>query len=603
MFSLNDNEGLPRGGRDSGSVYDRILYWDPAAKETPEPSGGGGDRLTIGYIGSSELYRDLVYDADVHILTPNNCRYVGSHGQLDFLLVESAWNYLVPAWYQSHHPESRLQPLLRSVLDLARNAGCPSVLWLTMGADYVDDYVAHARYFDYVFAADAASVARFREQGIRCSLLGPWVQPRLYNPFVDFHLKGQPSFPVYFDGWADVERNPSSYDVLSEVAEQYGLAIFDSRYRVPAVRAQTVPALTSSIKGVLTERNHPTALRRAQISVSFTQTIAPSPVQQQKAIQAAASKALPVHVGRLESDDPRHGLVHTVDGDQGLLDFLDELENDPAKRKRLQHVAWREAVKNQTLQHRLSSICKVLGIRYGWNEWPMVSAITPTCRPDALPTSIENFDRQTYANKELVVVINGDGSTAERLQAQYADRKDITWDSVPADRFTGSTLNRGNLRADSDLGVKMDDDDIYGAHYLEDIVLSLRCFDADVLGKVRAPMLFEGEESVFQHRRNHESHVVATGEDLAMRRLWLGGNTLCWRRSALSEQPFADDLIGAVDSVFNQNLPAAAPVLVLDPYNVLAVRKEDLEQHTSRTEKEWLQANSEMAGTLEDWLF
>lgn len=602
MESEHDPDALPRGARANASVYGRILYWDPETPICSDKQGMPPTGLTIAYIGSPELHRDLVCEADVHILTPHNYREVLLYGNIDFILFESSWDCLVPAWYQSHRPESPSHRAFQAALDLAKQVGCPSVFWLTKGAIYVDEYAETAKRFDRVFASDVRSVELLRAHGVPSGLLEASVQPRIFNPFRHLQGKVDSSFPVLFDGWADFERDPSASATLEALANRYGLAIVESRYRVPAARVHTVPSLAPHIEGVLTEATHPLALQRAKIVVSFSDTLSSYPMQHQRALQAAACKALPVHVGALEETDARRQFVHVVDDQKGLFKLLDTLDNSPTELERRQHRAWRKAVGHSTLRHRLKTIAESLGVGCEWVEWPLVSVVAPTCRPENVSTVIENFDRQNYTHKELVIVINGEPSVAKRLQMEYSNRSDIVWDSVPSDRFTGSALNRANLKASAELAVKMDDDDIYGANHLADIIISLRCYDADVFGKVPAPILFEGDDVAYQRRLRFGAHAIAYGRDLTARRLWLGGNTLGWRRPALPVPLFADDLIGAVDSIFNENLPADTRVLVLDSFNVVTVRKMDPEQHTWRHDKEMLLAHSEVAGPVEDLL-
>jgi glycosyltransferase involved in cell wall biosynthesis len=102
---------------------------------------------------------------------------------------------------------------------------------------------------------------------------------------------------------------------------------------------------------------------------------------------------------------------------------------------------------------------------------PLISVLLATRdRPDFLPLALEVYRRQTYRQRELIVVDDGE-QPASRAAVEHAGGRLLRLDS-PAP--LGAKLNMAAEAAKGTLCAKMDDDDWYARTYLETMVSTIR---------------------------------------------------------------------------------------------------------------------------------
>jgi glycosyltransferase involved in cell wall biosynthesis len=104
---------------------------------------------------------------------------------------------------------------------------------------------------------------------------------------------------------------------------------------------------------------------------------------------------------------------------------------------------------------------------------PLVSVVLTTRdRPHLLPVALACFEHQTYPNRELVIVDDGERFPADASSLDPALSSRIV--RVKPGTPLGIKLNHGADAARGRLIMKMDDDDWYGPAYLETSVDALR---------------------------------------------------------------------------------------------------------------------------------
>ncbi len=150
----------------------------------------------------------------------------------------------------------------------------------------------------------------------------------------------------------------------------------------------------------------------------------------------------------------------------------------------------------------------------------LISCILPTRnRRNFCAQAIRCFERQTYAESELIVVDDGD-PTVEDL---CAGRERISYFHTGQPTLLGTKLNFGIERARGAVLHKMDDDDFYHPEFLRtaahrvnaapDCIIAWDCFLVLMAG--------EGEPRYSGHG-------------------WAAGGTLCFSRKLWERAPFRD---------------------------------------------------------------
>jgi glycosyltransferase involved in cell wall biosynthesis len=202
---------------------------------------------------------------------------------------------------------------------------------------------------------------------------------------------------------------------------------------------------------------------------------------------------------------------------------------------------------------------------------PLVSVLIPTRdRPDFLPTALECWRRQTYPNRQVIVLDHGlhcpvDLETVIRAGAMLV--------RIPPSLTLGEALNAGVKLAAGPICLKADDDDWYGPSFLSEWMDQF------------VPAWEDGNRRVL---------LCATTYLLFDVRRWdirLGeperysGATLCFGREAALEVPFRpyrryEDTNFYVDQV---RVAGAMPVYVGRPTSYLAVRHDGLTGNRGHT--------------------
>ncbi|WP_409273446.1 glycosyltransferase family 2 protein [Neobacillus sp. SCS-31] len=170
----------------------------------------------------------------------------------------------------------------------------------------------------------------------------------------------------------------------------------------------------------------------------------------------------------------------------------------------------------------------------------MVSVITCTKRPDFLQAILRNFENQTIEEKELVLILHGFN---KHLVEGLSDNPLIKVIELPFEEPLGSCLNKGIRQAKYNIIARFDDDDYYGAHYLEEALAEMVRHGADVVGKQSIFIYFKDEGLLgllFKGKEN--TFIKNIGDTLA-------GSTLVFRKVVAERVLFPPISVGE-DAVF-----------------------------------------------------
>lgn len=580
--------------RDSDAALGFVPWWSP---EVPPwaPMKDPNSNLRIACVVSDRLYQGLQFEGEVFLLTPSNWRATLEHGAPDLLLVESFWESATGHWNLAQAGFGPDAEELREVVATARRQGIPSAYWFTEDRAYHGHYHEMASHFEHVFCADVEEIDLLAKEGIEAEYLAPCVQPALYNPFRWSEYYDALDLGVLFDGWGELDRFPDDFTVLEEMLQEHHLSIIESRYLMTWRQLKMAPEqYAGNILGCVTEKTRQLSLKYARVYATFDRTLSTETTRQWQALEAISSYLPVVHLGRFPDRDIRVGLAQAFEND---LDFQVELlrmKEDDLYRQRVAHRAWRETLTQHTYSHRVNTICERLEITHDWVEYPKVSVITPTIRPDFVARAIENYTTQSYPERELVVVYNGE--LPSNLPEGTA-RDDVRVAYVPSDRFAGAALNLGAELA-SGLWCTRMDEDIYGPNYLLDTVLWLRCVSAHVTGKAGVPFQFDPVPTVYQRSGAKKNFQISrSSQDRGL----LTGNSLTYRRGQSVELRYRNDALEAADGFFKRDIPGGGIKLATDQFNSFAVRR-DPEEHAWRVGVETLKEGSETFPSEQDFL-
>jgi hypothetical protein len=577
---------------DSEKVLELTQYWTSPLTPWQPVKNTLNSNLRIACVVEDRLYQGLRFEGHVQLLTPTNWDHTIKYGKPDFLLMESIWNTATGHWHMGQCPGASGRDELLVIVALARKQAVPTVFWITKGHEYHEHYKDFARNFDYVFCADPKEIELLRMEGITAEELLPCVQPAVYNPFRHYEDYNAFSLDLLYDGWADLERmDDDELSFLREV-QPYGLNIIESRYQILHRRKDVLPDFKHCILGCVTEQSRIQALKYAKAYITLNKTISTRTTQQWKTLEAVACRLPVVHHGSVYDDDVRkNAVIECPDQMEFLVEFV-RFGEDELYRERMAHLGWRKAFQEHTFAHRVRKICKTIGIEDCWEEYPKVSLITPTFRRELLPRCLQTFERQTYPNKELILVFNGSYMPSYDELGLHQPRSDVKIASVPGEMFAGACLNQGHILAEGEYCFRVDDDDYYGPNYILDMILQARCVDAELFGKPMSLFYFFEEDEWLGLKNAPTKPLTLLSDKHLSTGLRFSGNSVAGKATFFGNNKYPDLAQSAADSVFIYNSQRKnCTTAIMDNLSLVVSRRISQESHTWKVDYYKLRKN------------
>ncbi|WP_334072442.1 MULTISPECIES: glycosyltransferase family 2 protein [Paenibacillus] len=199
-----------------------------------------------------------------------------------------------------------------------------------------------------------------------------------------------------------------------------------------------------------------------------------------------------------------------------------------------------------------------------------VSIITCTKRPECLKTLFENYARQKYAKKELIIILNNDKLRIDSYVEAAKAHKNVRVYRKPGRLPLGACLNYGVKLARYGLIAKFDDDDYYAPAYLADSVRTMLTTKADIVGKRAHYMYLSGKKRLLLRYPNKANQKVPLVQ----------GATLLVKRSVFGRGGFPRLNRGECVKFCANSRAKGYRIFAGSPANFLAIRQERSKGHT-----------------------
>ena len=196
----------------------------------------------------------------------------------------------------------------------------------------------------------------------------------------------------------------------------------------------------------------------------------------------------------------------------------------------------------------------------------------PTNRAHEIDSVLANLGRQAHDDVELVLVLHGLDLPEADLRARAAEHgvRHLTVVAADSTLTLGACLNLGIDASSGAYVAKMDDDNIYGRHYLTDLLNAVESSGAGIVGKwahyvwlrsTGAVVLRYPDAEHTWERRIQGGSMLFEGD--VVRRLRFG------------------DLPRAVDSdILDRAIAEDVKIWSADRFNYVSVRGDDRTAHT-----------------------
>lgn len=493
---------------------------------------------------------------------------------VDILFVESAWAGNSGAW--KYHLTGSRGPSadLRRLVAWCRNEGIPTVFWNKEDPPHYADFLETARLFDAVFTSDATRRPHYiRDLGHdRVYVLPFAAQPKVHNPIRPrngWHSRDIAFAGMYFRHKFPERREQMEFLLGGAMAGSsgmdFGLEIFsrmlggDERYQFPEPFADKVV-------GQLPYKEMLTAYKAYKVFLNVN-SVTESPSMCARRIFEISASGTPVvsapSLAIREFFPPEEVFVAT-DAEE-TRGSVRALVRNSSLGERAVHLAQRRIWNAHTYSHRVETVLDKVGLSGQASGMSTgVSCMVSTNRPRQLRHIFKQFSQQVYAHKQLVLLTHGFEPDAESLKMIALEHgiENFVHLSRDISESLGACLNAIVASADGTVLTKMDDDDLYGQHYLGDLVHARSFSGADVVGKSAHYMHLQDSGILIRRFRNNEHRFVSQ----------IMGPTITAARDLFAELPFGDLTRGEDTDFLARVRAAGGKIYAADRYNFVQVR-------------------------------
>lgn len=538
------------------------------------------------------------YEWDCIAIRPDSWKVELQSNPVEMLFVESAWAGNGKTWSYHLTGTSAPRPALLELVSWCKDNGIPTVFWNKEDPPHYDDFLDTARLFDSVFTSDSTQIERYMKDlgHERIAPLSFAAQPVVHNPIRPQH--GFQSRDVAFAGMYFAHKFPERREQLEMLLGgalavsgymNTGLEIF-SRQLGGEEKYQFPEPYASHVVGSLPYEKMLTAYKAYKVFLNVN-SVVDSPSMCARRIFEISASGTPVVTAPSRAIGEFFDMTEVVEvhTQEEAASSIRSLVRSKELRDRTAHLAQRKIWQGHTYAHRAEAVLEAAGIRPSMDNkrslavTPKISALVSTIRPHQITHILSSVGKQLNVETELVLLTHGFevDETRLRREAKELGIENLVLLSEPRTTSLGACLN---IAASASSGVyvtKMDDDDLYGAHYLQDQAAAHRYSGADVVGKQAHYMYLGGRNATLLRFEEREHRFT----DLVM------GPTIFTTGEMMRAVPFLE-LGRGEDTNFLKDVAAAGgKIYSADRFNFVQMRSDAVSGHTWSAEETDLMAS------------
>lgn len=193
-------------------------------------------------------------------------------------------------------------------------------------------------------------------------------------------------------------------------------------------------------------------------------------------------------------------------------------------------------------------------------------------RPEFKQNIFDNFFRQNFTEKEMIIILNNDTLCLNEWKNETAEYHNIHVFKLPQEKTLGECLNFGITKSSYDIIAKFDDDDYYSDHYLTEAYQTMLSSKADIVGKCTSYLYFEEFKKLMIFRPGNEKKIKKL----------LKGGTLVFKKNVWEVTKFQHERIGSDAYFLKDALKNDFKLFSSSKENYICVRRKDIDSHTQK---------------------
>lgn len=516
---------------------------------------------------------------------------------IDFLFVEAAWAGNDGAWQYHLTGPTAPRPAFVEMVEAFKARNIPTVFWNKEDPPHFEDFLETAKLFDFVFTSDVRMIPRYQQEleHDRVEGLSFAAQPAFHNPVRPL---SQQRRDVAFAGMYFAHKFPERREQMNIVLGgaamvaprlESGFDIFsrqlggEDKYQFPA-------PFNKHVVGSLPYEKMLTAHKYYNVFLNVNSVVdSPSMCARRIFEITAAGAAVVSAPSTAISNFFAPNEVIEVEDEESAADAIRSLTRSPELRDRTVHLGQRRIWSEHTYAHRAKAVAERIGIDPGrensctMTRKPYVSVVVSTIRPQQIDHIIATVAKQWGVHVQLILVVHkfkaDDKNILTRMKTAGID--DCRLIKASDELSLGDCLNQAVALCDGDFITKMDDDDLYGGHYLFDQVAALRYSAASVVGK-QAHYMYLGRMDTTLLRFAEREHRFT---NLVM------GPTMLGHAEVFKVNPFESRSRGEDTQFLRDVVKNGGTIYSADRFNFLQMRAGDGSEHT------WNLSDAELTAT------
>lgn len=204
------------------------------------------------------------------------------------------------------------------------------------------------------------------------------------------------------------------------------------------------------------------------------------------------------------------------------------------------------------------------------SDSPSVSIIVCTMRQNCMKNVFDNYNRQIYTNKEMIIILNKDDMKLSEWEKKAALFSNVRVFKLDEKITLGNCMNYGISQSKNEIIAKFDDDDYYGPKYLLDSIKAFKNHDTHIVGKAASFVYFKKSKVLAIRSPYNENKYVRH----------MDGPTMLIKKEVFDKVKFADIPRG-IDTRFSKDcIEKGFKIYSTNRFHHVYMRSESSDEHT-----------------------
>lgn len=336
------------------------------------------DQLRIGLIADEFTTKTLQRAATIVPLDRGGFRDQ-IDGQLDLVLIESAWSGNDGQWHRGvgYYSEDE-DASLRELLALCRDRGVLTVFWNKEDPVHIERFRATGARVDHVFTTDAEMITRYlaeahtRADGaaVTASSLPFYADPAVHNPLPNNRpYEDTVAYAGTFYGERYAQRSAQLTELL-RAAKEHGLVIYDRQLAIPDSPYRFPPEFADDVHGALPYDQVLDSYKSHMANLNVN-SVADSPTMfSRRVVEIAASGGVLISAWSRAITEVFDGQIPNTNNPMYWRAFLGGWANDPDEHLAEAWMQMRAVLRSHTVSSALILMARTAGVRVAGIQLP-----------------------------------------------------------------------------------------------------------------------------------------------------------------------------------------------------------------------------------------